>query len=148
VIVSFYGMLEIEKMQVITNICNQLSSYIQLPPLLEVELKPIAAYGETVLSFRKMNKIILNSDLSAKELFYPTIHELVHVHQIYTGKLAVSRTGVFIWNNRTYIVDPLTMQPSDYQQLPWEQDAQEQQVILAKKLLEKQALSNPANNSK
>jgi len=129
-----------DKAKVITNICQHLSKLIQLPESIYVTLEDLgpSSYGETILSPMRKNSIILNSQLTAKELFYPTIHELVHVSQIYTGKLAISRTGVFVWENKTYPVDPLKMSYKEYQQLPWEQDAHEQQMILGKKLLENQ----------
>jgi hypothetical protein len=98
-----------------------------------------SSYGETILDPRRLHKrIILNVDLDVKALFYPTIHELVHVSQMHTGKLAISRTGVFVWEKKTYPVDPLKMSYKDYKQLPWEQDAHKQQQILGKKLLENQ----------
>jgi hypothetical protein len=108
---------------------------------MEVEFRcmGLSSYGETILDPRRLHKrIILNADLDVKALFYPTIHELVHVSQMHTGKLAISRTGVFVWEKKTYPVDPLKMSYKDYKQLPWEQDAHEQQQILGKKLLENQ----------
>lgn len=92
--------------------------------------------GETVLTFRPQSTIILNSDLTAAELFYPTIHELVHIHQIHTRQLSVSRTGVYVWEGSTYIVDPQTISYSEYMKLPWEVDAFHQQEIIGKKLLD------------
>lgn len=130
----------ITKQKLVTNIINQVAEIIQLPDHIEVEFKQMgpSSYGETIVSLSLIKRIILNSDLSAKELFYPTIHELVHVHQIHTGKLSMSRTGVYVWEHKTYPVDPLKMSYKDYQQLPWEQDANYQQNIIGKKLLENQ----------
>jgi hypothetical protein len=133
--------LSIDKQKVVTNIINQLANCIPLPDKIEVEFQSLgpSSYGETVVTPSFTKRIILNSDLTPKELFYPTIHELVHVSQIHQGKLGVSRTGVYVWENKTYPVDPLTMSYRDYQELPWEQDANHQQKILAKKLLENQS---------
>ena len=129
------------KLQLVSNICTLVSKHIQLPDHMEVEFRCMdpSSYGETILDPRRLHKrIILNVDLDVKALFYPTIHELVHVSQMHTGKLAISRTGVFVWEKKTYPVDPLKMSYKDYKQLPWEQDAHKQQQILGKKLLENQ----------
>jgi hypothetical protein len=129
-----------DKQKLVTNIINQIAEIIQLPDHIQIEFKQMgpSSYGETIVSPSLIKRIILNSDLSAKELFYPTIHELVHVSQIHTGRLSISRTGVYVWENKTYPIDPLKMSYKDYQQLPWERDAHEQQMILGKKLLENQ----------
>jgi hypothetical protein len=129
------------KLKLVSNICTLVSKHIQLPDHIEVEFKKmeLSSYGETIVDPRRLIKrIVLNSDLTAKELFYPTIHELVHVSQMYVGKLSMSRTGVYVWENKTYPIDPLKMTYKDYKQLPWERDAHEQQIILGKKLLEDQ----------
>ena len=129
------------KEQLVTNIYQKLYNLIPLPDNIEVEFRCMghSSYGETILDPRKsINRITLNVDLDVKALFYPTIHELVHVSQIYTGKLAMSRTGVYVWESKTYPVDPIKMSYKEYQKLPWEQDAHEQQMILGKKLLENQ----------
>ena len=127
--------------KVVVSIINNISTLIPLPDYIVVEFKSmgLSSYGETTVDYqRARKKIVLNQDLTAKELFYPTIHELVHVSQIHTGRLAVSRTGVFVWENKTYQVDPTEMSYEDYQKLPWELDAHEQQWLLGKKLLENQ----------
>jgi hypothetical protein len=127
--------------KVVVSIINNISTLIPLPDHIVVEFKSmgLSSYGETTVDYqRARKKIVLNQDLTAKELFYPTIHELVHVSQIHTGKLSASRTGVFVWENKTYQVDPAKMSYQDYQKLPWELDAHEQQWLLGKKLLENQ----------
>jgi hypothetical protein len=135
------NLYSIEKEQLVTNIYLQIQNLILLPDQIEVEFRCMgpSSYGETILDSRRLYKrIILNVDLDVKALFYPTIHELVHVSQMHTGKLAISRTGVFVWENKTYPVDPLKMSYQAYQQLPWELDAHAQQKILGKKLLNNQ----------
>ena len=131
----------LSKEQLVTNIYQKLCKLIPLPDNIEVEFRCMghSSYGETILDPRRsINRITLNVDLDVKALFYPTIHELVHVSQIYTGKLAMSRTGVYVWENKTYPVDPIKLPYKEYQKLPWERDAREQQIILGKKLLENQ----------
>jgi hypothetical protein len=141
-LIKFYHskFIDLNKPKVVTAIYEKLFVLIPLPDHIEVIFQSMgnSSYGETIVTPSIIKKIILNSDLTPKELFYPTIHELVHVSQIHQGKLGVSRTGVYIWENKTYPVDPLTMSYRDYQELPWEQDANHQQKILAKKLLENQ----------
>lgn len=135
------NLYSIQKEQFVLNIYQHLQNLISLPDQLEVEFRCLgpSSYGETILDPRKtVRRIVLNVDLDVKSLFYPTIHEFVHVSQIHTGRLAMSRTGVYVWENKTYPVDPLKMSYKDYQQLPWELDAHEQQMILGKKLLENQ----------
>ena len=127
--------------QLVTKIYQQAKEHIPLPENLEVEFRCMgpSSYGETILDPRRLHKrIILNVDLDAKGIFYTAIHELIHVSQMHTGRLTASRTGVFVWDNKTYPVEPLKMSYNDYKKLPWEVDAYEQQQILANKLLENQ----------
>jgi hypothetical protein len=135
---NFYSL---QKEQLVTNIYKKLCNFIPLPENIEIEFHSMgpSSYGETILDPRKfIKRIVLNVDLDVKALFYPTIHELVHISQIHTGKLAMSRTGVYVWENKTYSVDPIKLPYKEYQKLPWERDAHEQQIILGKKLLENQ----------
>jgi hypothetical protein len=135
---NFYSL---QKEQLVTNIYKKLCNFIPLPENIEIEFRCMgpSSYGETLLDPRRsIKRITLNVDLDTKALFYPTIHELVHISQIHTGKLAMSRTGVYVWENKTYSVDPIKLPYKEYQKLPWERDAHEQQIILGKKLLENQ----------
>ena len=135
---NFYSL---SKEQLVTKIYQQVKEHIPLPENIEVEFRcmGLSSYGETILNPKSLHKrIVLNVDLDAKGIFHTTIHELIHVSQMHTGKLAISRTGVFVWDNKTYPVDPLRMSYNDYKKLPWEVDAYEQQQVLAKKLLENQ----------
>lgn len=135
------NLYSIQKEQFVTSIYQKLYNLIPLPENIEIEFRCMgpSSYGETVLDPKRSTKrIVLNVDLDIKALFYPTIHELIHVSQMHTGRLAISRTGVYVWENKTYPVDPVKMPYREYQKLPWEQDAHEQQMILGKKLLENQ----------
>lgn len=135
------NLYSIQKEQFVTSIYQKLYNLIPLPENIEIEFRCMgpSSYGETVLDPKRSTKrIVLNVDLDIKALFYPTIHELIHVSQMHTGRLAISRTGVYVWENKTYPVDPLKMPYREYQKLPWERDAHEQQMILGKKLLENQ----------
>jgi len=66
-------------------------------------------------------RIKINGDLTESEMFYPMIHELIHLNQTHTGMLTVRRDGIYLWNNRPYeIKDNITY--IEYQNLPWERD--------------------------
>lgn len=135
------NLYSLQKEQLVTNIYQKLCNHISLPDQITVEFRCMgpSSYGETILNPRgAQKKIVLNVDLDLKALFYPTIHELIHVSQMHTGKLTISRTGVYVWDSKTYTVDPTKIPYKEYQQLPWELDAHEQQMILGKKLLENQ----------
>ena len=135
------NLYSLHKEQVVSNIYLQLQNLIPLPENIEVEFRCMgpSSYGETILNPKSLHKrIVLNVDLDVKGIFHTAIHELIHVSQMHMGKLAISRTGVFVWENKTYPVDPLKMSYNDYKKLPWEVDAYEQQQVLAKKLLENQ----------
>ncbi len=130
-----------DQRKVVVNIINKISTLIPMPDHIIVEFKSMgpSSYGETILNPESLHKrIVLNVDLDIKGIFHTTVHELIHVSQIHTGRLTTSRTGVFVWENKTYPVDPLKMSYNDYKKLPWEVDAYEQQQVLAKKLLENQ----------
>lgn len=135
------NLYSLPKEQLVTKIYQDVKRYLPLPENLEVEFRCMgpSSYGETILDPRRLHKrIILNVDLDVKGLFHTTIHELIHISQMHTGRLTASRTGVFVWDNKTYPVYPLKMSFNDYKQLPWELDAYEQQQVIAKKLLENQ----------
>lgn len=135
------NLYSLPKEQLVTKIYQDAKRYLPLPENLEVEFKCMgpSSYGETILDPRQFYKrIVINVDLDTKGIFHTTIHELIHVSQMHTGRLTASRTGVFVWDNKTYPVDPLKMSYNDYKKLPWEVDAYEQQQVLAKKLLENQ----------
>jgi hypothetical protein len=132
----------VPKEQLVTSVYNALINYISLPDTIMVEFRCLgpASYGEAIVDSRHaMRRVILNVDLTPKELFIPTIHELVHVHQMHVGKLSTSRTGVYVWEGKTYPIDTRKISYTEYQNLPWELDATAQQKILAKKLLENQS---------
>jgi hypothetical protein len=90
------------------------------------------AYGETILKPGINRVITVNLDLTVNEIIYPITHELIHLSQMYEGKLAVSRTGLYVWEGKTYKVDPAKISYKEYMHLPWEYDVS----IRQKKLIE------------
>ena len=131
---------DIEKEKVLTHIFKSVSKHIKLPDNIEVELKnlDISVYGETMLDSRFKNRIRLNANLSAKEVFKPFIHELVHISQTFNGKLGVYRNGTVMWEGKPYITNkPLNEMPyKEHSKLPWEQEASYLQDKLVSLILE------------
>lgn len=124
---------DIEKAKVATSLCQAASLYISLPDSIIVELVDLGhnAYGESTLTFNKESKVRINLQLSAKEMIYPLVHELLHLNQIHEGKLSVTRFGDCVWEGKTYKLDQSKMSYKEYTQLPWELDvtSREQQLL-------------------
>ena len=124
---------DIEKAKVATSLCQAASLYIALPDNIIVELVDLGhnAYGESTLTFNKESKVRINLQLSAKEMIYPLVHELLHLNQIHEGKLSVTRFGDCVWEGKTYKLNQSKMSYKEYTQLPWELDvtSREQQLL-------------------
>lgn len=104
------------------NFCRVMALTIELPDKIEIEVidADLSVYGETLLDHRFKNRIRINAALGPQDLIHALAHELIHVHQIHTGKLAVMRDGSYVWNGSRIVCDTKTMKYSDYIQLPWE----------------------------
>lgn len=126
------------KVAVITRLVERASLYINLPDAIIVELQHLgnSVYGETVLkpTNGQKNKIRLNVDLSESELVIPTVHELIHLTQIYTGRLTISRFGAIVWEGKAYPVNE-DISYTEYLKLPWEEDVLNTQNELIKRIL-------------
>lgn len=96
-----------------------------LPDCIEIQFIDIGdnVYGMTMLDPRFPNRIRLNQNLTIDEIVLPLVHELIHLHQIYTNKLKSRKGGLIIWENQVYKVDMLNMFFDEYHNLPWEVDA-------------------------
>lgn len=126
--------------QVITRVCIYAALFIELPEEIEIELEPMgdSIYGETVLDPRFNKRIRINLNLSLKELVAPVIHELIHLHQIYKGRLAARRDGSYLWEGKVYNgTDISKMSYKDYKTLPWEEEAHKKQEELLEQILNK-----------
>ena len=129
----------IDREKVIENICRIVSTLIQLPKELHIEFKnlPKSVQAEACVQHQFKNRIRLNETVTPKEVIKPLIHELIHINQLETGVLSCTRDGFYIWKNKLYNnYDPNTMEISDYEKLPWEQDVANKQHILLEKVLE------------
>ena len=126
------------------NLCNkifvQATKHIKLPASIEVEFENMhtSVYGQTLLDNRYKNRIRLNANLTAKELFKPFVHELAHLNQSYTGKLGVYRNGTVMWEGKPYPTNkPLNeLTYKEHSKLPWEQEASYLEKQLLSKLLD------------
>ena len=128
-----YYQPDIEKAKVATSLCQAAFLYINLPDNIIVEFVDLGPhmYGESTLTFNKESKVRINLQLSAKEMIYPLVHELLHLNQIHEGKLSVTRFGDCVWEGKTYKLNQSKMSYKEYTQLPWELDvtSREQQLL-------------------
>ena len=125
---------DIAKATVAERLCQAASLYINLPDYIEVRFAHMGpnAYGEAILKPGINRVITINLELSINEIIYPITHELIHLNQMYEGKLAISRTGMYVWEGKTYQVDPAKISYKEYINLPWEADV----TLRQKKLIE------------
>lgn len=131
---------------VITRLCQYMAYLIDLPHSVEIEFCKLgkSAYGETVLNPHCKNMIRLNCELLLREILIPLVHELIHLEQIHTGKLSVSRTGQITWEGQMHRAKDLTrMSHRDYTHQPWEQDVAKKQRLLLEKVLDHALEANP-----
>lgn len=119
---------QIHKEKVLLSIYTKAKSYLKLPKSLEVEFVDLhdSLYAETIVNPRYKNRIRLSSKLSEKEIIRPALHELIHLEQMYTGRLSSPRTGMYLWEGQLYNHNDLEkLSFVDYCNLPWETDVNE-----------------------
>ena len=120
---------------VVSKVCNVVSTFLDLPVEIQIRFANLgpSVYGNTALDNRFKNRISINTSLSDEEIVEILVHELIHLYQIHTGLLSVTRSGSYIWKKRSYKVDSYSSGDyKHYSQLPWELDvAQEQQPLLS-----------------
>jgi hypothetical protein len=128
---------DIAKAIIAERLCQAASLYISLPEYIEVHFADLGpgTYGEAILRPGINRVITVNLSLSTKEIVYPIVHELIHLNQMHEGKLAVSRTGVYVWEGKTYNLDPTKLSYNDYMQLPWEHDVSVRQKTLIEQII-------------
>lgn len=95
-----------------------------LPDTIEIQFESMGPniYGMTMLDPRFPNRVRINQDLSLQEFILPLVHELLHLHQIFTNKLQTRSGGRILWENNLYKVDTLKLSYEEYVNLPWEVD--------------------------
>lgn len=123
---------------VVENVFRIVSDMLHLPEKIEVEFRTLSesVYGETLLDHRYKNRIRLHDILSPREVIVPFIHELLHLNQVYTGKLSGRRDGSFIWNGVVYHA-PKVPSITEWSKLPWEVDVAEKEKDLLMEVLNK-----------
>lgn len=128
---------DIAKATIAERICQAASLCINLPDYIEIHFANLgpSTYGEAALKPGINRVITVNLDLTVNEIIYPITHELIHLSQMYEGKLAVSRTGLYVWEGKTYKVDPHKISYKEYTQLPWEADVTLRQKTLIEQII-------------
>lgn len=112
-----------EREKVVENLASCVALIVPLPEEIEIEFKKLdpSTYGDLVLDPRFPNRIRLAESLSTREVIRPLVHELLHLNQVFTGRLSSRRDGTYIWEGRPYSVKSVvTIQ--EWASLPWEQD--------------------------
>lgn len=125
-----------KKQQLAKSIINHASNFLSLPKIIELEFQSLghSAYGETDIDRKR---ITINFDLELNDIVIPLLHELTHLEQIHTGRLAKSRNGEYVWEGQVFNVNPLSMTYEEYKQLPWEAESDKKQKKLIESILGK-----------
>lgn len=128
---------DIAKAKVAERLCQAAFLCLKLPDYIEVHFAHMSpgTYGEAILKPGINRVITVNLDLTVNEIIYPITHELIHLSQMHEGKLAVSRTGLYVWEGKTYKVDTTTLSHKEYMQLPWEYDVTQRQRKLIEQII-------------
>lgn len=126
------------KEQLIIRIVEEVGKHLTLPDEVEVEMLNLgpSSYGQTIIDPKFKKRIRVNAILDLREIIFPVVHELAHLHQIHEGKLMARRDGSIIWEGTLYnLKDPENMSYKEYRNLPWEQDADHKQKHLLREIL-------------
>ncbi len=128
-----------QREKVASYVCNRLRDYLDLPDTIEIEFVHLGPsnYGETLIDYRKPNRIRINLDLSINDIVIPLTHELLHLEQIKQGRLTNTRSGDILWENQVYKVKQ-SLSYKDYLALPWEEDVAKKQQKVLKNLVKNQ----------
>lgn len=121
-----------------SNICN----YINLPRKLSIIIRPAReAYGRAYYlkdpNTKTGREYVVEIDTRQdRDQFEDTLlHELVHIEQFYEGRLDGSKPGHFKWCKRD--ISFITASIEEYNDLPWEREANERARILKKAIFSK-----------
>ena len=127
-----------DREKVIENLTTCVSLIIPLPDTIEIEFRklPDSIYGEMVLDPRFPNRVRLSESLTIREVVRPLVHELIHVHQVHTGRLSVRRDSACIWQGKVYHVKMEGITVEEWSALPWEQDVANTQNSVLKRAME------------
>lgn len=125
--VTHLCLIDKNKEKIIRKVCNILLNKLKLPTKVTIVLKKLepSVYAETNLQHSNQYKIVINSDLPIRNTIEPLVHELIHLNQIYTGKL-VGKKDCYIWQGIEYKSQNGSSETYvDYQNMPWELDVRQ-----------------------
>ena len=122
---------------IITDTFSSICNYINLPRRLSIIIRPArGAYGRayylTDPNAKTGREYIVEIDARQdRNQFEDTLlHELVHIEQFYEGRLDGGSPKHFKWNKRD--ISFVTSSIEEYNNLPWEREANERAKILKK----------------
>ena len=127
-----------DKEQLITKLVSEVGKRLTLPDEVEIEMLNLGPsnYGQTIIDPRFRKRIRVNATLALREIVFPVVHELAHLHQIHEGKLMGRRDGSIVYEGILYnLKNPEQMSYKEYRALPWEQDADQKQKQLLREIL-------------
>ena len=128
---------DLQKEAVITAFTTLACQIIPLPDIVEVCIYklPNNVYGGVD---KKVNRLVINSNLLLEDTTKILAHELIHVSQKHEGTLRITGSGVCYWRTIPYSnILPEDMPYDEYMNLPWEVDVQNRQEDLITKVLQK-----------
>lgn len=118
---------------IIDGTANAISKVLKLPEIIEVCIYDLGKSVYGGIDMIHTNRIGIHYDLPHESIPIILTHELIHVHQKYTGTLKITRKGEFYWHGVLITKNLSDNMPYDeYMNLPWELDAyNKQQQILS-----------------
>jgi hypothetical protein len=112
----------LQRENLIRTVTQRVAGVITLPQFVEVYIYDLGRAVQGGVD-QSMNRVILNTRLTVPEIPKILIHELIHVHQKFTGKLKVTGDGMYLWEGRVYNAQhPEKLTRAEYLALPWEAD--------------------------
>jgi predicted metallopeptidase len=127
---------DLQKEAVITAFTSLACQVISLPDIVEVCIYklPDNVHGGVD---KKVNRLVINSNLLLEDTTKILAHELIHVSQKHEGTLRITQDGVCYWRTIPYQKKlPEDMPYDEYMNLPWEVDVQNRQENLINQVLE------------
>jgi hypothetical protein len=116
---------------------DEICNYINLPRKLFINIRPIrGAYGRAFYltepcTIAGRDYMVEIDARQSRDLFEDSLlHELVHIEQFYEGRLDGGKPGHFKWNKKD--ISFITASFEEYNNLPWEREANERAKILKK----------------
>ena len=120
----------------IDSLATALSELIELPDTIEVCLYKLDENVYGGIDKYTPNRLGLNSNLTLEDIPKILVHELIHVHQRHTGKLAI-KNSTYYWLGIPYHNTETEISYEEYRNTPWEVDVQNHVDKLLTKVLNK-----------